>query len=108
VVRQKQQQWEPTGEMRIGLECSPNLIPCKKFRHANIIRFAEHMKEAKCQQCIDFAVQADKELRTTQLLPAWRKSKNNKALLQFQKEPIGLHELGNEGIYSQVLGGCSG
>jgi len=43
-------------------------MPCKKFRRANIYRFADHMKNDKCQQCIDFFVQADKELKTMKLL----------------------------------------
>jgi hypothetical protein len=58
------------------LECSPNLMPCKN-RQANIYRFADHMKNDKCQQCIAWFEQTDKELRTIQLLAAWRKSRNN-------------------------------
>jgi hypothetical protein len=73
----KKQQWELSEEVRIVIECSPNLMPCKKFLHANIYRFADHMKNDKCQQCIDFFVQADKELKTIRLLAAWRKSRNS-------------------------------
>jgi hypothetical protein len=40
-------------EMRIVLDCSPDLEPCKKFRDANIFRLAEHLKERKCQRCIE-------------------------------------------------------
>jgi hypothetical protein len=71
-MKRKKKEWELPEDMRIVLECSPNLEPRKKFRHADIYRFAEHLKERKCQQCIDFFVQADKELRTMQLLAAWR------------------------------------
>jgi hypothetical protein len=75
--RKKKPEWELPEEMRIVFECSRNLMPCKKFRRANIYRFAEHMKNDKCQQCIDFFVESDRELRTIQLLAAWRKSRNN-------------------------------
>ena len=72
-MSRKKQEWELPEEVRIVLDCSPNLEPCKKFRHANIYRFAEHLKERKCQQCIDFFVQADKELSTMMLLRDFRK-----------------------------------
>jgi hypothetical protein len=73
----KKPQYELPEEVRIFIEGSPNLMPCKKFRHANIYRFADHMKNHKCQQCIEWFRQTDKELRTIQLLAAWRKSRNN-------------------------------
>jgi hypothetical protein len=73
----KKQQWELSEEVRIVIECSPNLMPCKKFLHANIYRFADHMKNDKCQRCIAWFRQADKELNTISLLAAWRKSRNN-------------------------------
>jgi len=76
-MKRKKQEWELPEEMRIVLECSPNLEPCKKFRHANIYRFADHMKNDKCQQCIAWFRQTDKELKTMKLLAAWRKSRNN-------------------------------
>ena len=46
--------------------------PCavQKFYHAKIYRFADHMKNDKCQQCIAFFRQADKELKTIGLLAA--------------------------------------
>jgi hypothetical protein len=69
--------YELPEEVRIVIECSPNLMPCKKFRHANIYRFADHMKNDKYQQRIAFFRQADKELKTIRLLVAWRKSRNN-------------------------------
>ena len=69
----KKPERELPEEVRIVIECSPNLIPCKKFLHANIYRFADHMKNDKCQQCIDFFVQADKELKTMKLLADFKK-----------------------------------
>jgi hypothetical protein len=73
----KPKQYELPEEIKIVLECSPNLEPRKKFRRANIYRFADHMKNDKCQQCIAWFEQTDKELKTMQLLSAWRKSRNN-------------------------------
>jgi hypothetical protein len=75
--RKKKTEWEMPDEIRIVLECSRNLIPCKKFLHANIYRFADHMKNDKCQQCIAFFQQANKELKTIRLSAASRKSRNN-------------------------------
>jgi hypothetical protein len=66
--RKKKPEWELPEEVRIVLQCSPNLMPCKRFRHANIYRFADHMKNDKCQQCIAFFRQADKELKTMKRL----------------------------------------
>jgi len=77
MTRKKKPEYELPEEVRIVIECSPNLVPCKKFRHANIFRFADHMKNDKCQQCIDFFVESDKELRTMRPLAAWRRSRNN-------------------------------
>ena len=72
----KKRDYELPDEVLAVLECSPNLVPCKKFYHANIYRMADHLKEGKCEQCLAFR-QADKELRTIQLLAAWRKTRNN-------------------------------
>jgi hypothetical protein len=47
-------------EVRIVTECSPNLMPCKKFLHANIYRFADHMKNDRCKPCIAWFQQTDK------------------------------------------------
>jgi hypothetical protein len=69
--------YELSDEVPAVLECSPNLMPCKKFRHANIYRFTDHTKNDKCQQCIAFFRQANNELKTIRLLAAWRKSWNN-------------------------------
>jgi hypothetical protein len=52
-------------------------MPCKKFRHANIYRFADHMKNDRCQQCIAWFRQTDKELKTIRLLATCRKCRNN-------------------------------
>ena len=76
-MSRKKPQSELPEEIRIVLECSPNLVPCKKFRHANIYRFADHMKNDRCQQCLAFFRQSVKELKTMKLLAAWRKSRNN-------------------------------
>jgi len=73
----RKKQYELPEEVRIVIECSPNLMPCKKFLHANIYRFADHIEDEKCQQCIAWFQQTDKELRTNQLLAAWRESRNN-------------------------------
>ena len=73
----KKPEWQMSEDMRIVFECSPNLVPCEKFVHANIYRFADHIEDEKCQQCIAWFQQTDKELRTIQLLAAWRKSRNN-------------------------------
>jgi hypothetical protein len=54
-------------------ECSPSLMPCKKLRHANIYRFASHMKNDKCERCITWFRQTDKELKTMKLTQ-WRKT----------------------------------
>jgi hypothetical protein len=76
-MTRKNSRYELPDEVLAVLECSPNLMPCKKFYHANIYRMADHLKEGKCQQCLAFFRQTDKELRTIQLLSAWRKSRNN-------------------------------
>jgi hypothetical protein len=76
-MKRTKQRYELPEEVIAVLECSPNLEPCEEFRHADIYTFAKHLNERKCQQCIDFFVQADKELKTMSLLAAWRKSRNN-------------------------------
>jgi len=76
-MTRKNPRYELPEEVIAVLECSPNLEPCEEFRNADIYAFAKHLNERKCQQCIDFFVQADKELKTMQLLAAWRKSRNN-------------------------------
>jgi len=61
-------------EVLAVLECSPNLEPCDEFRNADIYAFAKHLNERQCQRCIDFFVQADKELKTMKLLTDFKKS----------------------------------
>jgi hypothetical protein len=74
----KKPRYELPDEVIAVLESSTsNLVPCKKFRHADIYRFADHMKNDKCQECVAWFQQTDKELKTIRLLAAWRKSKNN-------------------------------
>jgi hypothetical protein len=68
----KKQQWELLEEVLAVLECSPNLMPCKKFLHANIYRFADHMKNDRCKQCIAWFRQMDKELKSIRLLAEFK------------------------------------
>ena len=79
-MTRKNSRYELPDEVLAVLECSPNLMPCKKFRHANIYRFADHMKNDRCQQCIAWFRQMDKELKAIRLLAAWRKSGKSSAL----------------------------
>jgi hypothetical protein len=76
-MTRKNSRYELSDEVLAVLECSPNLMPCKKFLHANIYRFADHMKNDRCKQCIAWFELTDKEPRTIQLLAAWRRSRNN-------------------------------
>jgi hypothetical protein len=64
--------YELSDEVLAALECSPNLEPYKKFRHANIYRFADHMKNDKCQKCIAWFRQMDKELKSIRLLAEFK------------------------------------
>ena len=72
-MTRKKQRYQLPDEVLAVLECSPNLTPCKKFLHANIYHFADHVKNDKCQQCIAFFRQADKELKTMKLLTDFKK-----------------------------------
>ncbi len=60
-------------EVLAVLECSPNLEPCAESWNADIYTFAKHLNERRCQQCFDFFVQADKELKTMKLLAEFKK-----------------------------------
>jgi len=62
--RKKKPERELPEEVRIVTECSPDLMPCKRFLHANLYRFADHMKNDRRQQCIAWFRQAEKELKT--------------------------------------------
>jgi len=50
-------------EVLAVLRISPDLKPCPKFRKANIDKFAKHLNEGKCEQCLAFSRQCEKELR---------------------------------------------
>jgi len=43
------------------LRCSPNLEPCRRFRKVSAARFVEHLNEGKCERCLAFLRQLDKE-----------------------------------------------
>jgi len=75
--RKRKPEYELPEKVKIVLECSPNLNPCEEFRDADIYRFAKHLNKRKCQQCIDFFVQSERELGTMRLLAAWWKSRDN-------------------------------
>jgi hypothetical protein len=60
-------------EVRAVLQSSPNLKPCKKFRRVSLKRFAEHLNERKCEQCLAFFRQLNKERGMMQFL---RESRN--------------------------------
>ena len=64
--RKKKPEYELPEEVRIVLECSPNLVPCKEFYRANIYRFVDHMKDGKCQQCIAWFRQTDRRDRSAE------------------------------------------
>ena len=56
--------YELPEEVLAVLECSPNLEPCEEFRYADKYAFAKYLNERRCQECIDFFRQTDKEVRT--------------------------------------------
>lgn len=70
--RKKKPEYELPDEVPAVFECSPNLVPCKKFRHANIYEFVAHVESGKWKQCIAWFRQTDKELKTIRLLSAAR------------------------------------
>jgi hypothetical protein len=55
-------------EVLAVLRVSPNLNPCRKFRKADIFKFVEHLNEGKCEQCLAFFRQLDKESEMMQFL----------------------------------------
>jgi hypothetical protein len=57
-----------TDEQLAVLRSSPNLKPCRKFRKADIFKFVEHLNEGKCEQCLAFFRQLDKESEMMQFL----------------------------------------
>ena len=64
-------------EVLAVLEASPNLEPGREFHDVDIVVFANHLKEEKCQQCIAWYRQTDRELKTIRLAAARGKSRNN-------------------------------
>ena len=64
-ITRENRRYERPEEVLAVLECSPNLEPCEEFRYADNYAFAKHLNERKCQECIDFFHQTDKEVRTT-------------------------------------------
>ena len=67
-MTRKNPRYELPYEVIAVLECSPNLEPCEEFRHADIYAFAKHLNERRCQQCIEFFRQLDKEQGMIQFL----------------------------------------
>jgi hypothetical protein len=57
-----------TKEQLAVLRISPNLKPCKKFRRVGTARFVEHLNEGKCEQCVAFFRQLDKEQQMMKVL----------------------------------------
>jgi len=49
------------------------LEPCEEFRYADIFSFVKRLNERKCQQCLAFFRQMDKELKTIKLLSDFKK-----------------------------------
>jgi len=62
-----------TEEQSAVLRSSPNLEPCRKFRKMCAARFVEHLSEGKCEQCVAFFRQLDKE---QQMMTFLRESRN--------------------------------
>jgi hypothetical protein len=60
-------------EVLAVLRISPNLNPCRKFRKVSAARFVAHLNEGKCEQCLAFFRQLDKESEMMQFL---RESRN--------------------------------
>jgi hypothetical protein len=55
-------------EVLAVLRSSPNLKPCEKFRKVRTGRFMEHINEGKCEQCLAFFRQLQKESAMMQFL----------------------------------------
>ncbi len=54
------------------METFPHVEPCSQFRKADVRRFVKHVREDKCEQCLAFHRQTDKELKTIKLLWEFR------------------------------------
>jgi GTP1/Obg family GTP-binding protein len=50
------------------LRSSPNLNLCREFRRMSAARFVEHLNEGKCEQCLAFFRQLDKEQQMMKFL----------------------------------------
>jgi hypothetical protein len=57
-----------TNEQSAVLQSSPNLKPCRQFRKVNAAKFVEHLNEGKCDECVAFFRQLDKEQQMMQFL----------------------------------------
>jgi hypothetical protein len=57
----------PPG-VRAILRASAHFEPCPKFRKAPLVKFVEHVNEGKCEQCLAFLQQAEKDTRLIKFL----------------------------------------
>jgi len=71
-MNRKKRQYDLTEEILTALQSFPRLEPCLKFRNADIVSFVKHTGGDKCEQCLYFHRQTDKELRTITLLMDFR------------------------------------
>lgn len=62
----------PIPEISAVLRASPSLEPCPKFRKARLARFLAHLNEGKCEKCLAFVRQAEKELEMMRFLKGSR------------------------------------
>jgi|SRR6266704_389833 len=61
-VTRRKRQSELPEEVLAVLRISPDLLPCRKFRNANIEQFAERINERKCELCMSLSRRWEKEL----------------------------------------------
>jgi len=54
------------------METFPHVALCSQFREADIGRFVKRVREDKCEQCLAFYRQTDKEPKTIKLLWEFR------------------------------------
>ena len=67
MARKKRSPLSP--EILAVLRSSPNLEPCRKFRHRpNAEKFFEHIRQDKCEQCSDFLDELMRESATMAML----------------------------------------
>jgi len=60
-MRRKKRNHGLSEEVLVVLRSFPNLTPCQQFRKADIFKFVEYLKEGKCEQCLAFFRQLNKE-----------------------------------------------